>query len=123
MYLSAPILRREAEEFGALWHGCVWSDQTILSKPPRQTDGEGESGDGWRLGDALDVYWTWHEAFPRTWKPTYADMRTTREVVLHIHNPIGREEIYRATDTYPVGSYDGKTERTVSCTGEGGIVY
>ena len=26
-YLSASILSREAAEFGALWHGCVWSDQ------------------------------------------------------------------------------------------------
>ena len=37
-YLSASILSREAAEFGAIWHGCVWSDQTILSKPPRQAD-------------------------------------------------------------------------------------
>lgn len=35
-YLSASILSREAEEFGAMWHGCVWSDQKILSKLPRQ---------------------------------------------------------------------------------------
>ncbi len=38
-YLSASILRREAAEFGALWHGCDWTPQTILSKPPRQADG------------------------------------------------------------------------------------
>ena len=122
-YLSASILRREAEEFGALWHGCVWSDQTILSKPPRQTDGQGESRGGWSLGDAPVDNWTWREAAPRTWKPTYADMGTTREIVLHIHNPIGLSEIYRATDTYSAGSYDGKTEYTVLCTGEGYVVY
>ena len=34
-YLSASALCREAAEFGAIWHGCVWSDQTILSKPPQ----------------------------------------------------------------------------------------
>ena len=50
-------------------------------------------------------------------------MRTTRDVVLHIHNPIGGEEIFRATDTYPVGSYDGKTETTVLCMGDRFIVY
>ena len=33
------------------------------------------------------------------------------------------EEIYRATDTYPAGSYDGKTETTVLCTGDRGVVY
>ena len=40
-YLSASILSREAGEFGAVWHGCVWSDQAILSKSPRQAEGGG----------------------------------------------------------------------------------
>ena len=31
--------------------------------------------------------------------------------------------MYRATDTYPVGSYDGRTERTVLCTGDRFTVY
>ena len=44
-YLSASILSREAAEFGAVWHGCVWSDQTILSKPPRQAGGQDASDD------------------------------------------------------------------------------
>ena len=50
-------------------------------------------------------------------------MGTTREVVRHIHNPIGGEEIYRATDAYPAGSYDGKTETTVLRTGDRFTVY
>ena len=123
-YLSASILCREAAEFGAVWHGCVWSDQTILFKPPRQADGQDASDDARKLtGDAPVGNWTWHGAVPRTWKPTYSDMGTTRDVVLHIHNPIGGEEIYRATDTYPAGSYDGKTETTVLCTGDRFTVY
>ena len=117
-YLSASILSREAAEFGAIWHGCVWSDQTILSKPPRQGD------DAPKLtGDAPVGNWTWHGAVPRTWKPTYADKGATREVVLHIHDPIGQERIYRATDTYPAGGYDGKTETTVLCTSDRFTVY
>ena len=118
-YLSASILSREAAEFGALWHGCVWSDQTILSKPPRQADGQETSDDARTLtSDAPVGHWTWHGAAPpRTWKPTYTDRGTTREVVLHIHHPIGREEIYRATDTYPAGSYEGKTETTAGVHG------
>ena len=124
-YLSASILSREAAEFGALWHGCVWSDQTILSKPPRQADGQETSADARTLtSDAPVGHWTWHGAAPpRTWKPTYTDRGTTREVVLHIHHPIGGEEIYRATDTYPAGSYEGKTETTVVCTGDRCTVY
>ena len=123
-YLSASILRREAAEFGARWHGCVWSDQTVLSKPPRQADDQDVSYKARKLtGDAPISNWTWHGAVPRTWKPAYADRETTREVVLHIHNPIGGEKIYRATDTYPVGSYDRKIETTVLCTGDRFIVY
>ena len=30
-YLSASILSREADEFGAWWHGCDWSVHTIIS--------------------------------------------------------------------------------------------
>jgi hypothetical protein len=123
-YLSASILSREAAEFGAVWHGCVWSDQAILSKPPRQAEGEDPSYSPMKPNrDAPVGNWTWCGAAPDTWKPTYADRGTIREVVLHIHNPIGGEEIYRATDTYPVGSYEGRTERTVLCTGDRFVVY
>ena len=123
-YLSASILCREVAEFGAVWHGCVWSDQTILSKPPRQAGSQDASDDALKPTDDVPVSnWTWHGAVPRTWKPTYADMGATREVVLYIHDPVGGEEIYRATDTYPAGSYDGNTETTVLCTGDRGFVY
>ena len=123
-YLSASILSREAAEFGAVWHGCVWSDQAILSKPPQQAEGEDPSYDPMKpYRDAPVGNWTWCVPAPRAWKPTHTDRGTTREVVLHIHNPIGREEIYRATDTYPVGSYEGRTETTVLCTGARLIVY
>ncbi len=124
-YLSASILSRETAEFGAVWHGCVWSGQAILSKPPRQAEGEDPSSYSPMKPnrDAPVGNWTWCGAAPDTWKPTYGDRGTTREVVLHIHNPIGGEEIYRATDTYPVGSYEGRTERTVLCTGDRFIVY
>ena len=123
-YLSASILSREAAEFGAVWHGCVWSDQAILSKPPRQAEAEDSLYSPTKPNrDAPLSNWTWCGAAPDTWKPTYADRGTTRKVVLHIHNPIGGEEVYRATDTYPVGSYEGRTERTVLCTGDQGVVY
>jgi len=123
-YLSASILSREASEFGAVWHGCVWSDQTILSKAPRQTDDQnGEDRARKLTGDTPVSNWTWCGAVPPLWKPTYADKGTTREIVLHIHNPVGQEVIYRATDTYLAGSYDGETETTVLCSGDGGFVY
>ena len=117
-YLSASILMREAAEFGAAWHGRSWSDQTILSKPPRQADGQ----EAWANGDSPVRNWTWHGAASPEWKPTCVDKGATREVVLHIHH-LQPDAIYRATDTYLAGSYDCETEKTVLCTGGGGFVY
>ena len=119
-YLSAPILGRDAAEFGARWHGCVWSDQTILSRAPRQADGR-EASRAWdRRSDAPIGDWTWHGPVPHTWEPSYSEEGTTKRVVLHIRNPAGRDTIYRATDTYAAGSYVSETESTVVCTGAGG---
>jgi len=43
-YLSASLFKREAQEFGALWHGRSWCDQSILGKSPmslpNKTDSE-----------------------------------------------------------------------------------
>lgn len=122
-YLSASILSREAEEFGAVWHGCEWSDQKILSKAPRQADDRDSADRRERTGEAPVRNWSWCGTVPRTWKPTYVDTGTNKEVILHIYNPIGQDRIYRATDTYPAGSYDCKTEDTELCWGDGGMVY
>ena len=104
--------RREAAEVGAIRRSCAWSDQTIFSKPLQQ------GNDASKLtGDTPVGNWMWRGAVPREWRPTYVDQGAPKEVVLHIHDPIGEGQIYRATDTYPAGGYDGKTETTVLCTG------
>ena len=62
-YLSASILSREAAEFGARWPGLVWTGQTILSKPPRQTDDPDVSDDERKpTGDAPVGNWTWRRS-------------------------------------------------------------
>ena len=73
-YLSASILRREAE-FGAI--GTAASGATRLFSPSLR----GRLTARMRLADALKLTgdapagnWTWHGAVPHTWKPTYADM-------------------------------------------------
>ena len=121
--LSASILRREAAEFGASWHGLVWSPQTILSKAPRQTEGREASRTQDYRGDAPIGDWTWHSPVPQTWEPSSAEEGTTRRVVLYIRDPVGGDTIYRATDTYRADSYDCETETTVVCTGPGGFVH
>lgn len=123
-YLSASILRREAAEFGAFWHGCEWTSQTILSKLPRQTtDTDVSADERMETGDTSGDYWTWKGAAPTTWEPTYAELGARRTIVLHIRNPVGRDQILRTTDTYQPGSYDCATRTRVLATGAGGFVY
>ena len=123
-YISASILRREAAEFGAFWHGCDWTPQTILSKHPQQVDDPVVPDDtGDQPGDAPASDWTWHGSVPKIWEPTFAERGSTRKVVLHIHNPVGGEQIFRATDTYRADSYDCTTKTKVLCTGSGGFCY
>ncbi len=123
-YLSASILSREANEFGAWWHGCDWSVHTIISTAPRQADESDVSDDDWELtGEAPAGNWIWRAPVPRIWVPTYSEIGETKAVVLHIRNPIRRETIYRATDTYPDGSYGASTETELLCAGAGGIVF
>ena len=122
-YLSASILGREAAEFGAIWHGCWWSDQTILSKPPRQASDEDLIDDHELTGDAPLGDWTWHRAEPRVWEPAFHDKGAVKEVVLHIFDPMGQETVYRTTDTYEAGSFEARTETIDLCTGDGFRVY
>ena len=67
--------------------------------------------------------WTWHGTTPHTMEADVYRQGYDQGGRPDIHDPIGGEKIYRATDTYPAGSYDGKTETTVLCTGDGGADY
>ena len=123
-YLSASILCREAGEFAASWHGARWTSQTIFSKAPRQGETRSRLDDPWELGeDAPLGDWTWEHTAPSSWEPSFVESGATRKVVLHIHDMLGGEVVYRATDTYASGSYDCETTTTVLCTGRRAFVY
>ena len=121
-YLSASILRREAAEFGAFWHGCVWSPQTILSGLPRHED-EPDVSDDEHACDVPVGDWTWHDTIPSDWEPAYAKRGKTRKIVLHVRDPVGEDQIYRATDIYRDDSYDCTTKTKVLCTGDSGVIF
>ena len=116
-YLSASILRREAAEFGASWHGLNWTCETILSKFPNGAERTKHWASDTHAGD-----WEWRGPAPKTWEPTYVERGSTKRVVLHIYNSQG-DHIYRATDTYPAGSYDCTTKTRLLCTGRGGFLF
>lgn len=48
-YMCASLFAREASEFGAMWHGCSWSDHQILDASP--TPGPGVASKcSWPVG-------------------------------------------------------------------------
>lgn len=123
-YLSASILRREAAEFGASWPGYVWTDQAILSKLPRKSEDSNFPEDELDLTNDSDAAeWAWHGKPPRVWEPTYSDRGVTKQIILHIRDPVGSDRIYRATDIYRAGSYDCTTRTKLLCTSGPGILY
>ena len=122
-YLSASILGREAAEFGARWHGCVWTAQKIIAKPPRDAEGREASRAPDHRSDPPMGDWAWEGPVPEVWEPSYSEEGTTKRVVLYIRDPVGRDTIHRATDTYADDSYVSETHTTVIGTGPGGIIY
>ncbi len=67
-YLSASILKRGLQEFGAIWHGCSWGTHAILGADPwrkrasTKADSDGDS-------PSNESGWTWVEPKPSEWKP------------------------------------------------------
>ena len=113
-YLSASILSREAAEFGAAWHGCSWSEHTILGKPP------------WEMA-SLDAspaeVWEGDDIAQDAWKPAYREQGETKEIVLHSYTQLKSEAVYRATDTYQPGSYDFEMDVVGVCFGGRGYIH
>ena len=122
-YLSASILGREAAEFGALWHGCVWSDQKIIAKPPREAEGREASRAPDHRSDAPMSAWIWEGPFPRHGSRATPRRERPSESCSTSRTPSARTRIYRATDTYVADSYVSETDTAVLCTGPGGFVY
>ena len=113
-YLSASILGREADEFGAAWHGSSWTEHTILGKPPWEMASLAASPvEVWEGDDiALDA-----------WKPAYLEKGEAKEIVLHSYSQLETEAVYRATDTYQPGSYDFEMDVVRVCFGGGGYIH
>ena len=109
-YLSASFFAREALEFGALWHGCGWSEHAVINKVP-----PGSFGKGGR--------WKWQEPKPSEWKPVVCEGQDKVTVTFYSYSGLGQESIYRHRDTYKPGYYSFKSERTVVAEGSGGYVF
>lgn len=119
-YLSASIFAREAAEFGALWHGCIWSDVQILAKNPWTSKRSLATN---MFNPAESDLWVWNKDRPHTWAPTVEDLGGIIKVAFITFGVVGQQTINRYTDTYADGKYTFKTEFEELAHGPGGITY
>jgi len=116
-YLSASLFDREAAEFGAMWHGCEWSEHDIIGADPWQSD-----FNPWGVFDSLDE-WTWNESKPETWEPSFVETDDSLSVSFLTFSGLGTTAIYRHTNTFKSGSYAFNAERATVAEGPGGFIH
>ena len=122
-YMCASILMRELAEFGAMWHGCSWSEHRVLDKSPwSREDDQGQESAAERTASPAEM-WEWLETQPDDWRPLMERKRQRVHVMFLTLSGLGREAIYRHVDSYKVGSYQPKTSRQEIVRGAGGYVF
>lgn len=119
-YLSASLLKRELDEFGAMWHGCNWDDYEILGGDPwtprkktYSTESPSTPADQWK----------WMEPMPQDWRPRVQMDERIVTVTFFTYTGLEQEQITRHTDTFKGGSYKLETDEAVVGTGQGGYVH
>jgi hypothetical protein len=122
-YLSASLFACEAAEFGAMWHGCEWSVQSIIGADPWRRDPtakERQSQQG--VPGSLDE-WEWNESKPESWAPSFVETDDSSSINFLTFSGLGRSEIYRYTNTFKRGSYAFNAERATVAEGPFGFVH
>ena len=109
-YLSASLFDREAAEFGALWHGCSWSDERILYENP--LDPLEEAG-----------HWEWLHPIPQDWLPEVIISEETITVRFFAHSEHVQCRISEYLDTFVPGNYRFQSKRTEIALGPRGFIY
>lgn len=124
-YLAASLLRRELQEYGAMWHGHKWSTHKILeSDPLRDVDRE-------RAADADPMMtprgprseWKWVGKQPDDWRPCVEISGDRVIVTFYTYCGWERQRVFMHTDRYSVGNYDAESETTELAKGPGGFLF
>ena len=119
-YLSASLLGRELAEFGALWHGCSWSDSVILGSDPWAKESRRRFS---MIPISPKDKWEFLLPEPDDWSPAVAMTEEGAIVQFFVWSGLGGETISVVEDTYPPGSYCFTSEQTIIATGGAGFVY
>ena len=113
-YFSASLFSREVAEFGAMWHGCAWSEEAILGEDPLSLS---ESPHG----NSED--WHWLELKPSQWWPEVHEDKDVVTVMFYTYSELDCETIYRHQDTYKPGQYCFKSDGKIIAEGPGGFIF
>lgn len=104
-YLLASMLKRELDEFGAIWHGARWSMHTVLDADPWQGSGPTDMDDPLEFPSRPAANWKWKTQKPTDWRPTVTMKGDVATVKFYTYSPLGKEAIYEHTDIYRPGEY------------------
>ena len=119
-YLSASILGRELSEFGAMRHGCFWSNIVIVGSDPWGEDSR-------HLFTMIPISpkdnWNFSLPEPDDWSPAVFVTEEKVIVRFYIWSGLGTETISLIQDTYSPGNYCFTSNQTYLATGGRGFVY
>lgn len=130
-YLFASLLRRELNEFGAMWHGANWSTHVVLDDAPWKIQARNDESPLDRPTSKPEE-WKWYEAAPKTWAPQVSVEKDRVTVVFYTYSAlaeqrseeeVGKEGIYRHVDVYRAGKYRPRVERTKIAEGPNAIAF
>jgi len=110
-FLLASILKRELDEFGAMWHGSSWTVHQILDADPWQGPPPSEEADPLDHPSRPESGWKWRTKKPVDWRPTVTVSGNVAKVRFYTFSAIGKEGIYEHVDEYRPGEYRFSTER------------
>jgi len=122
-YLAASLLWRELCEFGAGWHGCDWSTHTILGENSLKKTDDASDHSPIERSRRKPEQWQWLERRPKEWNPRVQVDEDRVTVTFYSCSGLGRDTIYRHTDTFKRGTYRFKTERKEIALGPGGYKF
>lgn len=116
-YVCASVFAREAEEFGALWHGTgQWGVSNVMGGDPW--------ADELAEGPRTPVEeWAWKAVPPQDWRPAVTRDSENTTAVIYAYTALGQEQIYRIVDVYPAGSYQPHTQSATIAVGGSGFVF
>ncbi|WP_280768037.1 hypothetical protein [Salipaludibacillus daqingensis] len=122
-YLTATLLEKECQEYGALWHGVDWEVHHIIDdietgNKPRNIDETTLIEPEWMRS------MNWQNRRSHTFDPVVKHLSSNTVLVqFYTYSELGEQAIYRHRDRFNKKTGDFKTETVVIAKGAGGFVF